>query len=142
NSATGTERYRGYLAALKGAGIAVDPDLIWDCSYRYTAGYEAMSKALDRKLAFRSLLAASDELALGAMAAALDRGLKVPEDLAIIGFGGIAWGEHVRPALSTLGADPKAIGEHVRDVFRDLLDGRDVKRQTVAKRPLVLRQSA
>jgi DNA-binding LacI/PurR family transcriptional regulator len=142
NSATGTERYRGYLAALKSAGIAVDPDLVWDCSYRYAAGYDAMSKALERKLPMRGLLAASDELALGAMAAALDRGLKIPADLAIIGFGGIAWGEHVRPALTTLGADPKAIGEHVRDVFRDLLDGRDVRGQTVVKRPLLLRQSA
>ncbi|MCK6450928.1 MAG: LacI family transcriptional regulator [Alphaproteobacteria bacterium] len=142
NSATGQERYRGYLAALKGAGIDVDPALVWDCSYRYAAGYEAMSRALDRRLAFRSLLAASDELALGAMAAALDRGLKVPDDVAIIGFGGIAWGEHVRPALTTLGADPKAIGEHVRDMFRNLLDGGDVPRQTVVKRPLLLRQSA
>jgi len=101
-----------------------------------------MSKALDRKLPMRSLLAASDELALGAMAAALDRGLRVPQDLAIIGFGGIAWGEHVRPALTTLGADPKAIGEHVRDVFRGLLDGREVPLQTVVKRPLLVRQSA
>lgn len=142
NSATGQERYRGYVAALKGAGVEVDPDLVWDCSYRYAAGYEAMSRALDRKLVLRALLAASDELALGAMAAALDRGLSVPQDLAIVGFGGIAWGEHVRPALTTLGADPKAISEHVRDVFRGLIEGRAVPLQTVVKRPLLLRQSA
>jgi DNA-binding LacI/PurR family transcriptional regulator len=146
SSATGQERYRGYLLALKQAGIAVEPDLVWDCSdghsYRYVAGYEAMSKALDAKLTMRSVLAASDELALGAMAATLDRGLKIPEHIAVIGFGGIAWAEHVRPALTTMGADPEAIGEYVRNVFRALLEDRQVPLRSMVKRPLVNRQSA
>jgi DNA-binding LacI/PurR family transcriptional regulator len=141
-SATGRERHRGYRQALERAGIALDKRLVWDPSlYRYVAGEAAMARALDEGLRPRALLAASDELALGAMAAALDRGLRVPEDLAVIGFGGVDWSRHVRPSLTTLGADPRAVGDHVRDIFQALAEGRAPTLRTTIARPLIERQS-
>jgi DNA-binding LacI/PurR family transcriptional regulator len=141
-STTGQERYRGYCRGLAAAGLALDKKLVWESSlYRYVAGYDAMSRAIERGLAPRSLLAASDELALGAMAAALDRGLRVPDDLAIIGFGGVEWGAHVRPALTSLSADPAAIAARVRDVFRALDEGRRPPLRSTIARPFIERQS-
>jgi DNA-binding LacI/PurR family transcriptional regulator len=141
-SATGQERYRGYRRGLAGAGLTLDKDLVWDCSlYRYVAGYDAMSRAVARGVRPRSLLAASDELALGAMAAALDHGLRVPEDIAVIGFGGVEWGAHVRPALTSLGADPAAVADHVREIFRTIEEGGRPPLRTVIARKLIERQS-
>ena len=61
----------------------------------------ATSEALARRH-FRAVLAASDELALGCMAAAADRGLAMPDDMAFVGFGGLGWGMFTRPAMTTV----------------------------------------
>ncbi|MGE0724312.1 MAG: LacI family DNA-binding transcriptional regulator [Alphaproteobacteria bacterium] len=143
-SATGAERFRGYRTGLERAGRALDPALIWEPTerYRYDAGYEAMANALDRGGAVRGVFCASDELALGAMAAALDRGRKVPDDLAFVGVGGMSWGAHVRPSLTTLAGDPAAVGARVRAIFEDLEAGRTPPRLHTVRMTLVERGSA
>jgi len=143
-SAAGRARFQGYRQALQRAGIAVDESLVWESQnrYRYEAGYAEMSEALERGVRVRSVMAASDELALGAMAAALDRDLRVPDDIAIIGFGGVSWGAHVRPALSTIAGNPEALGEHVRGLFQAIEDGRDIPLRSSVELKLVLRQSS
>jgi len=142
-SATGRERFRGYQAALAEAGIAEDPALVWESQqrYRYEAGYEEMSRALDRGIAVRAVFGASDELALGAMAAALDRGLRVPEDIAFVGFGGIGWGQHVRPSLTTIAGDWPEFGKRVSEIFLALDEGKPVPRRSVIETRFIERQS-
>ncbi|BBK30772.1 LacI family transcriptional regulator [Allostella humosa] len=137
-SAVGTERYRGYAAALAGAGIALDRALVWDVSYRFAAGYEATRRALDAGLAFRAIQCGSDELALGAMAAIQDRGLAIPGDVAVIGFGSIDWGAHVRPALTTISVHPATVAARMVG----MLTGQDVPALTVIERSLLRRGSA
>ena len=84
-SAIGRARFDGYRDALHAHGEKLDPALVWDISegYRADAGYRAMSEALANGLRCRAVLAASDELALGCMAAAADRGLAMPGDIAV-----------------------------------------------------------
>ena len=82
------------------------------------AGYQAMSEALAKGLRFRAVVAASDELALGCMAAAADRGFAIPDDMAIIGFGGLAWVGFTRPAMTTVALDVDAIARAVGDFFK------------------------
>ncbi|BBK36210.1 LacI family transcriptional regulator [Allostella sp. ATCC 35155] len=137
-SAVGTERYRGYAAALGDAGIAIDRDLVWDVSYRFAAGYEATSRALDAGRRFHAVQCGSDELALGAMAAIQDRGFAIPDDVAVIGFGAIGWGGHVRPALTTISVDPAAVAARVADHFA----GREAPALTIIPRTLLRRGSA
>jgi DNA-binding LacI/PurR family transcriptional regulator len=144
SSAAGSERYRGFRASLEQAGMTLDSRLVWETSqrYRYEAGYAEMSAALDRGLSVRSVFAASDELALGAMAAALDRKLRVPHDIAFIGVGGISWGAHVRPALTTVAGDPAAVGERIRAIFTESDEGRVVPLRSNIKMNLIMRESA
>lgn len=143
HSATGQVRFRGYQMALAEAGIAADPALVWESErrYRYEAGYEEMSQALDRGIKVRAVFGASDELALGAMAAALDRGLRVPDDIAFVGFGGISWGAHVRPALTTIAGDWAEFGKRVSEIFLALDEGRPAPRRSVIETRLIERQS-
>ena len=92
-SAIGRARFDGYRKALKAPARRSIRRLVWDISqgYRADAGYQAMSEALAKGLRFRAVVAASDELALGCMAAAADRGFAIPDDMAFVGFGGLAW---------------------------------------------------
>jgi len=85
-----------------------------------------------------AVVAASDELALGCMAAAADRGRAIPDDIAVVGFGGLAWGGFARPALSTVELDAAAIARAVGEFFNGDASG---KRRVIPAN-LVLRQSA
>lgn len=115
-SVIGTERFRGYQAALRAAD-AFDQTLAWDLTYRYSAGRDAVLRALDRGLAFTGIQAGSDEIAMGAMAALRDRGLAVPQDVAVVGFGDIEMGAYLRPALTTLSSHPDVAAHHVCEFF-------------------------
>jgi DNA-binding LacI/PurR family transcriptional regulator len=140
-SAIGTERFRGYKAAMEAAGC-FDPELVWDRKYRYAAGRAAVEDALAKGLAFTGIQAGSDEIAAGAMAALSDRGMSVPGDVAIIGFGDLEMGAYLRPALTTLSSNAKATAEHVRRFFEDGAVGEFPSPVITIKRSLVHRDSA
>jgi len=138
-SAVGSERFRGYRAALRAAG-AYDPALVFDLVFRYAAGHEAMLRALDGGLSFTAIQAGSDEIATGALAALRDRGLRVPEDVAIVGFGDTDMGTYLRPALTTLSSHPADAAAHLRTLLVD--DGPTIgDRLIVLPRALVERGS-
>jgi DNA-binding LacI/PurR family transcriptional regulator len=144
SSAIGRARYDGYRKALKEHGQKVDPALVWDISqgYRADAGHQAMSEALAKNLHFRAVVAASDELALGCMAAAADRGFAIPDDMAIVGFGGLAWVGFTRPAMTTVALDAGAIAGAVGDFFKARDSGARLAKRLVIPANLILRQSA
>jgi DNA-binding LacI/PurR family transcriptional regulator len=137
-SATGTARYEGYREALEAAGLTVGRDLVWDASFRYAAGHDALAAALGRGIRFRAVLAASDEMALGALGAIQDHGLRVPEDVAVMGFGNLEWGAYLRPALSTVSVHPEAIAALVKQILCAPL----AAAPAALRRDLILRQSA
>jgi len=143
-SAIGRARFNGYRDALLAHGQTLDPTLVWDISqgYRADAGYRAASEALASGLRFRGVLAASDELALGCMAAAADRGLAVPGEVAFVGFGGLGWGVFSRPSMTTVSLDVDAVARAVGDIFKSQADGRALSNRRVIPAKLVLRQSA
>ncbi len=143
-SAVGRARFEGYRNGLLARGQTIDPALVWDISegYRADAGYQATAEALAGKLPFRAVLAASDELALGAMAAAADHGLAVPQDVAFIGFGGLGWGTFSRPSLTTVALDADAMGRAVGRLFKARQDNASAATLQVVPTTLVLRQSA
>ena len=144
DSALGRDRYLGYRAALAQLDLPFDPALVWNCvdKYRFEAGYAAITRALDDRLAFRGVLAASAELAAGAMAAAIDRGLHVPDDIAFVGFGGSEWAAHIRPGLTTVVGDMPALARQVRDSFSLLGTGEKPPALTVIEPRLEIRRSS
>ena len=142
-SAVGRERFNGYARALTHAGQVPDPALVWDIlhGYRADAGYQAVSRAIDAGHQFGAVFAASDELALGAIAAAQDRGLTVPADMAVIGFGGLEWGRFTRPSLTTVALDVAAVGVAVGEEFQALSEGTAPVRRRAFMPRLILRAS-
>lgn len=139
-SAVGTERYRGYRTALMAAG-AFDEALVWDMSFRYAAGRNAVLRAIDAGVHFTALQAGSDEIAMGALAALRDRGLRVPDDVSIIGFGDVQMGAYLRPSLTTLSSHPELAASHVCAILKRNGDS-PPPGLTLLQRTLVRRDSA
>ncbi len=96
------ERLAGYRAGLQAAGLAFDADDVERGDFAYEAAYHATQKLLDRQRSLTALFAGNDLMAIGAIAAAVDRGLRVPEDLSVVGFDDIDLAAMVRPGLTTV----------------------------------------
>ncbi|MER7333857.1 MULTISPECIES: LacI family DNA-binding transcriptional regulator [unclassified Micromonospora] len=97
---------QGYADALRAAGLAPLPGhLLRAPSHQRADGYRAARTLLARHQRPDAVFCASDSLAIGTLCAAFDAGVRVPDDLAVIGVGGSEEGRWARPALSTVSAD-------------------------------------
>ncbi|MER7081298.1 transcriptional regulator, LacI family [Saccharopolyspora kobensis] len=94
-------RRTGYRLALEDAGIERDPALEVPGDFTEEAGYRAMYELLGRGEPFDGVFAANDLMAIGAMRAAAESGIRVPDDLLVGGFDGISSGRFTVPRLTT-----------------------------------------
>lgn len=105
------DRFRGYQLALQQAGIGVDPELARDGTFYHDSGVHAMNSLLDLAQPPTAVFCANDEMAIGAINAVRSRGLRVPEDLAVVGFDDIAFASMYHPSLTTVAQPTYEIGE-------------------------------
>ena len=96
-------RADGYRAALKEHGVRARPEWIVRGGFMESDGYGAMKKLLALKPRVDAVFVANDPAAIGAMKAIWESGLRVPEDIAIVGAGDIALGDLLRVPLTTVG---------------------------------------
>ncbi|WP_033922235.1 LacI family DNA-binding transcriptional regulator [Sphingomonas sp. 37zxx] len=96
------ERQLGYEDALTAAGIAIDRAWIAQGDYRFEGGKRAAERLLDLAPRPTAIFASNDEMAIGTMHIADQRGLEVPADLSIIGFDDTPIASHVWPSLTTV----------------------------------------
>jgi LacI family transcriptional regulator len=96
------DRYAGYQQALAEAHIAVDPALIVQGDFSTASGRAATEQLLALAERPTAVFAANDQMAYGVLSASEAQGLRIPDDLAIIGFDDIALSAHTRPALTTV----------------------------------------
>lgn len=106
----GLPRWEGYREAAAERGVDMDPDLVLMGDYRLESGYRAMEQLLAQPNLPTAVAAASDLMAIGAINAALDRGLRVPDDLSVVGFDNIWFASAIRPALTTVAQPMYDIG--------------------------------
>ena len=96
------QRLQGHKRALAEARVAFDSRLLYEGDYHETGGSEALIRLFDKGIPFSAVVCANDEMAAGAMAAAHDRGLKLPDELSIVGFDDAPISRYVYPKLSTV----------------------------------------
>lgn len=117
---TARQRLSGYRQALRRAGLRPEPALERAVTTLHRKdGAEAMSALLEGDERPDAVFAFSDELALGALHVAVERGVRVPEDLAVVGFDGIEDGRYANPALSTVVPDKRQIAERALQCLAD-----------------------
>ena len=125
-------RYCGCDAALREAGLRINPALQVDAASTEQAGYEAARTLLQRKLPFDALFAASDLIAIGAMHALKEAGLRVPDDVAVVGFDGTPMARFSNPPLSTVVQDTSKAGELLVDTLLQLVRDQPARSTTMA----------
>ncbi|APP74555.1 LacI family transcriptional regulator [Xanthomonas vesicatoria ATCC 35937] len=135
------ERYRGHVAALAQQDLVADAALQFDAITTESSGYAACLALLDSGNAFDAVCAASDLIAIGAMRALRERGLRVPQDVAISGFDDIALAASVAPALSTVQQDTKQAGTLLVESLVALIRGEAAQSRTIPVR-LAVRDSS
>lgn len=96
------DRLAAYQAALKDHGLPVDPELIGEGDFLQPQGYQCAQELLSLAEPPTAIFASNDVMAFGAMEAARERGLRIPDDLSIVGFDDIPQAAHVHPTLSTV----------------------------------------
>lgn len=134
-------RYRGYVDALQHAGVEVDAVLQENAESTERSGYEAMRNLIMREAGFDAVFAASDLIAIGAMRALSDHGLRVPEDVALAGFDDIATASFINPPLTTVLQDTKQAGEVLVDSLLGLIRGEPVDSEVLPVKLVVRRSS-
>ncbi len=117
------DRYRGCDAALARHGLAMDPALQADAESAEDSGYAAAQTLLARGLPFDAVFAASDLIAIGALRAFAEHGLRIPDDIALAGFDDIPSARMTTPALTTVVQDTLTAGELLVDTLMRLITG-------------------
>lgn len=105
-----TDRVNGYLKALRTAGIIPDPALLARGGYRMENGQKAINKLLGLDHPPTAVFCYNDMMAIGALRGAHERGLRVPQDLSIVGFDDIVEASFTCPSLTTIHQDKFTMG--------------------------------
>lgn len=122
SAVTAHQRLAGYRSALAEAGLPEDPALIAEVDGFHRAdGAAAMRRLLDGPVRPDAVFCFNDVLALGAVRALLERGLSVPQDVAVIGFDDIEDGRFSTPTLSTIAPDTAGIARLAVDLLAERL---------------------
>lgn len=145
-SANARDRYEGYCLALEEANILMEPALIAGGQFEQQKGRNAMQRLLSRPVRPTAVFAANDVMAIGAMTAIKRAGLKIPGDVAVVGFDDVPMAQHVEPALTTVHQPIYQVGRRAAEALvRSIRQGQDVEdapgiRQILRTR-LVIRES-
>ena len=138
---TSKERLHGYLDALKQNGVELNRNLIYRGDFTLKSGEEAIETLLKTET-FTALFAANDVMAMGAIRALKAHGLRVPDDVEVIGFDNISMCEMTDPTLSTMEQPLQEMGVMAVRLILNLLAGKPVGHFSPRIRPrLILRNS-
>jgi LacI family transcriptional regulator len=136
-------REKGWREALKARGLKAVDDWLVGGGFMESDGYRAMKRLLTVRPKIDAVFAANDPSAIGAMKAIWEAGLRVPEDIAVVGAGDIALGDLLRVPLTTVGWSRRDQGRHAAELLLGTLEGDVDRPQRVVMPPrLIVRGSS
>ena len=134
------ERVRAVRRALGEAGTPFDPRLEVQGSFLQESGIEAARRLKASGVPFDALVCLNDRMALGAMSELRKIGIRVPEEVSVVGFDGIEEGQYVTPPLTTVVQPLRELGSSALDALLDVCDGKEPRDRTLSC-ALAIRQS-
>lgn len=135
-----TPRLLGYKAALEGAGIAFNPQLVAQGDYNESSGVMAVTQLLASRQRFTAIFAANDQMAIGAAHGLQRHGLRVPDDVSLVGFDDLPTSLYALPPLTTIHQPAYELGRLAATAMMQLLAGVKPAVQLPAPR-LIVRES-
>jgi len=121
------ERLAGYRSALHTHHLPVEPELIYEGGFNQPDGYAGASALLGLENPPTAIFASNDVMAMGAMDATRDRGLRIPDDISIVGFDDIPQARQVRPTLTTVRQPLEHMGRVATQILMGILADPDKK---------------
>jgi LacI family transcriptional regulator len=121
----GPSSYRliGYSLMLEQCGVPLDEALIQTGEFNEEGGYHAMQALLEQTLRPTAVFAANDLMAMGAYLAIKEAGLRIPEDIAVVGFDNIPTAKLVSPPLTTVDQFQRRVGQRAAEMLFERLIG-------------------
>jgi LacI family transcriptional regulator, galactose operon repressor len=135
-------RVDGYRSALERAGVRYDPALVKHGDFQHEGGFLRGGEFLDLADRPTAIFAGSDQQALGVYEAARQRGLRIPQDLSVVGFDDLPTARWVSPPLTTVRQPLADMGRVAAEMLGDLIEGIPLRSQRVElSTELVVRES-
>jgi LacI family transcriptional regulator len=136
-------REKGWRETLKRRGIKAADEWLVGGGFMESDGYRAMKRLLTVRPTIDAVFAANDPSAIGAMKAIWEAGLRVPDDIAVVGAGDIALGDLLRVPLTTVGWSRRDQGRHAAELLLGSLAGEADRPQRIVIPPrLIVRESS
>ncbi|EHV9684039.1 substrate-binding domain-containing protein [Vibrio parahaemolyticus] len=135
-------RYEGYKRAMNEAGLEFNANWIIESDFECEGGYQAFKKMAERGTLPSSIFVSNDMMAMGVINAANELGIKVPDDLSIIGYDDIHIAKFMSPSLTTIHQPKYRLGQAAVETLVRRLDDKSSEAQVVQLEPtLVVRNS-
>lgn len=136
------ERMNAYMEELTKNDIAVNPKLIISCASTMQGGFEAADQLVSSGQEFTAIFAAGDTMALGVISALRQRGIRVPEDVAVVGFDDLEISTYYNPPLTTIRQPKYMIGQYAFRKLLSIIKGESISNPVdILPYELVIRES-
>jgi LacI family transcriptional regulator, repressor for deo operon, udp, cdd, tsx, nupC, and nupG len=137
------DRLKGFNQAIAQHGLTVESFLIQEGDFSYESGFNLMMKFLALDQPPTAVFAANDEMAIGAIKAIKSKGLRVPDDISVVGFDDIKFASIVEPALTTIAQPMFDIGMKAMELLLKLINKDPLeKNQYILEDKLIIRESS
>lgn len=134
------ERLRGWGEALNESGVSQER-LLFDGDFSETAGYDAAYAVMSDGADATAIFAGNDAMAIGALCALRELNIRVPEDMAVVGFDDIPLARFVSPPLTTISVDIAELGRRAFDLVLEAGEEGSTPRHAIVPTRLVIRES-
>ncbi|MDR7418050.1 MAG: LacI family DNA-binding transcriptional regulator [Armatimonadota bacterium] len=140
---TGRERLQAYRAALREAGLAVEPDLILEGTFKEPSGYELVGRFLSMRRPPTAVFVANNLMTIGALLRLKEAGVRIPQEIAVVGFDDMDWAPILTPPLTAVAQPGYELGAAAGRLLLERLHAQLTGRpQTIVFHPkLVVRES-
>jgi LacI family transcriptional regulator len=132
------ERKRGWSETLNAAGFDTSKEHCAEGNWSSASGQQAFSQLIESFPEMDAVFVGNDQMALSVLREALRRGIRVPEQLAVVGFDGIAESPYFYPSLTTISQDLQLLGEQAVQSVVEMVQARQENHPVVARSRFIL----
>ena len=136
------ERFCGCMEAFRSHGVEFEDELDYESTrFSFSWGYEAAKRLLEKGRNYTAIFAMADVMAIGAIRALQDAGLRVPEDVSVVGLDGLAIGEYTVPRLTTISQNVEELAERSFRLLLENIESHTAAHYEILPVSLLIRES-